>query len=246
VIQQQLGSSSTSTETIKNQLLSLFQENSSSAFQCSSEKIGKIFINLLPKTLSLKVKTLVSKREFQDFVKNFQKISVFLTLNEFPLKVEFPAVPEVLIAEKPEDFIFIDGFPTSQSKVIVVFPEVLRGKSRFLGIRPSVLVLKDEEKEDSFESLQRINTEPSSEDNRKALKTKIRFASPKMMRKPLIPDCIFCRIHGKCQFCLKFSVKKKIREEKGEERFSPRLSQAAQKVNMKKFISQRDEKCKLM
>ena len=243
------------TKPIKTHLLKLLQDSSSQAFPCNHSRISSLFLKTSKKSDQSALKSLILTEEFKLFVHTFHSISVYMALTEPVLTISFPSKPVIIKITNPEDFLLIDGFASINSNALIVFPEVTREGSRYLPCKASVLVLSEVENAkflhqinedlDSFESLQRTNTEPSSEDWKNETRSKlgkVRFASPRMKQKSILVDCVFCRIQGKCKFCKKVENNKKI---KANEDFSPNLLQAAQGVNIDKFMK-KDEKCKLM
>ena len=250
-IQSQLGLSD--PKPVRTQILKLLQDSSSSTFPCIQSRISNLFLKTTKKSELSLLKPLTSTEEFSLFVNTFHSISVYMALAEPALTISFPSKPVIIKIQNPEDFLLIDGFASINSNALIVFPELTRQGSRYLPCKPSVLVLSEvdnakflhqmTEESDSFESLQRTNTEPSSEDWKSETRTKIgkiRFASPRLKTKSILVDCVFCRIQGKCKFCAKAESHKRIKED-----FSPNLLKAAQGVNINKFMK-KDEKCKLM
>ena len=144
-----LGCPASNSESIKKHLLRLFQDHSSTAFpMLSLEELRKTYLARIPLTIREEVSSSISTGEFDSFVRNMHKISLHMLLNEPRLEINFTESIEYVVIDKPDNFYCIDGFPNGSPEAVIVVPSVMRNNYPYTGIKPAVLIITEESKND--------------------------------------------------------------------------------------------------
>lgn len=160
-----LGCAKTYTDSIKKHLLRLFQDHHTTAFPVINlETLRKNYLNKLPIGLHSEVKGILNAPELETFVKNMHKISLHMLLNDPKLEIPFSDSLEYVILEKPDDYYCIDGFPNGSPRAVVVVPSVFRNNYPYNGIKPSVLIISNENSPETPKTSKETDTIPNEKD----------------------------------------------------------------------------------
>lgn len=215
-----------SVDKIKKYLLKLFQDNYVAALPCPFErKIADRFLATVPKNLYAKAKKITGNSDFEEFVKNMHKISVFMLLNDPSLEINFKKELEYVTITKPEDFCYIDGFPVGNTEAAIIIPCVTRNNYPYAGIKPSVLIVSENSKKTDEKLPQ---NEPKTEEkikiaakleksevSRRSQNFSIKnrydddqesyppLQNKKSDRKKEAKDCVLCKVKAPCAYCSK-------------------------------------------
>ena len=221
IVYKMLGSPENGMDRVKKSLLKLFQDNCASTFPCPEiKKIGSGFLHLIPKKNYLKVKSLLITAEFEKFVKNMHNIAVNMLLNDPPLDIRFSENPEYVTVTKPDDYYCIDGFPLENPEAIIVVPCVMRNNQIYAGIKPSVLIIsknnKNNEEGDGEKIKRWLNETNKSADPYTKTQNLIysdKFEDdqetyPPLQRKEqtVTKDCMLCKTKAPCVYCSKSTL----------------------------------------
>lgn len=162
-----LGCGHEKMENIKKYLLRMFQDHYLTAFPTVSiEGIKEKYVQRLPVLMKNEGKKICESSDFLSFVNTMHKLSLHMLLNDPKLEILFQSPPDIVKIEKPEDFCCIDGFPHNQPEAAVIVPCVMRHNYPYAGIKPSVLILNEDMKNNPTKFLEKSQEIiKASEDN---------------------------------------------------------------------------------